>query len=119
MLVRDGETVVIGGLLDRQRQRTRQQIPLLGDIPVLGLLFGRNVWTDIDAELVILITPRIVEPGSTLAGMERVREEYEGVSKQLQEQEQEAAESARETGRRGSIRRWFRSRKRDDLLLTE
>ncbi|MBN1865950.1 hypothetical protein JW916_01540 [Candidatus Sumerlaeota bacterium] len=62
MLVRDGETVVIGGLIDTRKERVRSQVPFLGDIPVLGLLFGKNNWVNRKTELVILITPHIVEP---------------------------------------------------------
>jgi type II secretory pathway component GspD/PulD (secretin) len=60
MLVKNGETIVIGGLLDGQKQRIRSQVPILGDIPLLGLAFGRNTWIDRKVELVILITPNIV-----------------------------------------------------------
>ena len=62
MWVRNGETILIGGLLNITKQRTRSQVPVLGSIPILGLLFGKNTWTDIKSELVILITPYIVEP---------------------------------------------------------
>ena len=62
MLVRNGETIVIGGLISVRKERTRSQVPFLGDIPYLGLLFGHNVWIDAKTELVILITPHIVGP---------------------------------------------------------
>jgi type II secretory pathway component GspD/PulD (secretin) len=60
MIVKNGETIVIGGLLDGQKQRIRSQVPILGDIPLLGLAFGRNTWIERKVELVILITPNIV-----------------------------------------------------------
>ncbi|MFC1736055.1 secretin N-terminal domain-containing protein [Candidatus Hydrogenedentota bacterium] len=60
MLVRDGETVVIGGLLNKSYQHRRAQVPWLGDIPILGYFFGRNSLSDTTSELVVLITPRIV-----------------------------------------------------------
>ena len=65
MMVRDGETVLIGGLLRFTRQRIRRQVPVLGDIPVLGLLLGHNTWKDGKSELLILITPYIVGPQAT------------------------------------------------------
>ena len=60
MMVKDGETVVIGGLINTRRERVRKQVPILGDIPYLGLLFGVNTWSDINNEIVVLITPHIV-----------------------------------------------------------
>jgi type II secretory pathway component GspD/PulD (secretin) len=62
MLVRDGETIAIGGLIDKHKERTRTQVPFLGDIPYLGLLFGYNSWVNHRTEIVILITPHIVGP---------------------------------------------------------
>ena len=72
MLVGDGETVLIGGLLNVSRQRTRNQVPILGDIPLLGLLFGRNGWVDVQSELLILITPRIVGPSPNSTMLEAI-----------------------------------------------
>ena len=72
MLVGDGETVLIGGLLNVSRQRTRNQVPILGDIPLLGLLFGRNGWVDVQSELLILITPRIVGPSPNSIMLEAI-----------------------------------------------
>ncbi len=60
MIVEDGGTVVIGGLLDARKERSRKQVPILGDIPILGLMFGRNTWVDRKLELIVLITPHIV-----------------------------------------------------------
>ena len=62
MIVENGQTVLIGGLLNATRQRVRAQIPILGDIPILGKLFGRNTIIDDESEVVVLITPRIVGP---------------------------------------------------------
>ncbi|PCJ55993.1 MAG: hypothetical protein COA73_13100 [Candidatus Hydrogenedentota bacterium] len=60
MLVEDGGTVVIGGLLDARKERSRSQVPILGDIPIIGLMFGRNTWVDRKLELIVMITPHIV-----------------------------------------------------------
>jgi len=72
MIVQNGETIVIGGLLDGQMQRTRSQVPLLGDIPLLGLAFGRNTWVERKVELVILITPNIVGHKTDAAMMPKI-----------------------------------------------
>jgi len=58
--VRDGETIVIGGLVSRRRVERTVKIPLLGDIPLLGLLFQRIDSRDEEVEVAIFISPRIV-----------------------------------------------------------
>lgn len=57
---RDGETIIIGGLRQRQKEITDRKIPLLGDIPIIGSLFRGKSSTSIDTELVIFVTPRIL-----------------------------------------------------------
>lgn len=58
--VRDGETIILGGLVQRERMQTIQKIPVLGDLPVLGTLFRSSKSDDVDTELVIFVTPRIL-----------------------------------------------------------
>jgi type IV pilus assembly protein PilQ len=60
LLVEDGHTAVIGGIYTRTAGRNRDQIPFLGDIPILGLLFQRRRVRDERSELLIFLTPRIV-----------------------------------------------------------
>jgi type IV pilus assembly protein PilQ len=64
--IRDGETVVLGGLIHSDKQITRKKLPILGDIPILGLLFRhKNQTKDLDRELIVFITPRIVRDTNT------------------------------------------------------
>jgi type II secretory pathway component GspD/PulD (secretin) len=91
LLVHDGETIVLGGLLDRTRSRSRQQVPFLGDIPVLGLLFGKNTWQDDSSELLILITPHIVGPRAT-PFTARTIDTYGGPAEVIHDQETELEE---------------------------
>jgi len=72
MLVEDGQTVVIGGLLNVSKQRIRSQVPLLGNIPLVGLFFGRNRWVDTKTEVIILITPHIHGPSPSPYMNERI-----------------------------------------------
>ncbi|MEQ1917929.1 MAG: type IV pilus secretin PilQ, partial [Elusimicrobiota bacterium] len=60
VLVRDGETIVIGGLITDTLQDTIAKIPLLGDIPILGWLFKKKTKTRVRAELLIFVTTRIL-----------------------------------------------------------
>jgi len=60
--VRNGETVVIGGLIKNQKERTVSKVWLLGSIPLIGNLFRHEVYSDKRTELLIFITPEIVRP---------------------------------------------------------
>jgi general secretion pathway protein D len=60
LFVRDGQTAVVGGLVDWQRERTRSGVPFLRDIPVIGWLFGSVRHADINSELFLFLTPHII-----------------------------------------------------------
>jgi type IV pilus assembly protein PilQ len=66
LLVMDGHTAVIGGIFTRNTGRNLDQVPFFGDIPILGLLFQRRRSSDSRGELVIFITPRIVNRAEAL-----------------------------------------------------
>ncbi len=59
--VRDGQTIVIGGLIRDSKNVTQQKVPLLGSIPLLGFLFKNQKTTNIKTELVVFITPHILK----------------------------------------------------------
>jgi pilus assembly protein CpaC len=58
----DGESFMIGGLLDKNTDDSFQKIPFIGDIPILGKLFQSEVRTKNDTELIVIVTPEIVSP---------------------------------------------------------
>ncbi|MBL8749544.1 MAG: secretin and TonB N-terminal domain-containing protein [Planctomycetes bacterium] len=62
ILMRDGQTLILGGLIGESVTTVRSQIPILGNIPLLGALFGRTLETVNRRELVILLTPHILDP---------------------------------------------------------
>lgn len=66
LLVLDGHTAVIGGIFTRNTGRNLDQVPFFGDIPLLGLLFQRRRSSDTRGELVIFITPRVVNRAEAL-----------------------------------------------------
>jgi general secretion pathway protein D len=75
--VKDGETVVIGGLTLSQQFDTVRKVPLLGDLPLLGGLFRSRAKSETESELAIFITPRILTAGGRLsdeAEEKRIRE---------------------------------------------
>jgi type IV pilus assembly protein PilQ len=63
VLVNDGQTVVLGGILSTTEREDDTKVPYLGDIPVLGHLFKNTVHQDNKDELMIFITPKIVREG--------------------------------------------------------
>lgn len=74
VIVRDGQTIVLGGLFRESTITTRRQIPVLGDIPLLGNVFRGNEDTTERTEIIFLITPSIVNDGAMAEAGERGKE---------------------------------------------
>jgi type IV pilus assembly protein PilQ len=66
VLVNDGQTVVLGGILDTTKTKSANKVPFLADIPVLGNLFKSTTDINNKTELLIFITPKILREGSNL-----------------------------------------------------
>lgn len=66
VLIENGGTVVIGGIYEETDTSTTEQVPFLGDIPVLGYLFKSNIKSSERREMLVFITPRIVADSLTL-----------------------------------------------------
>jgi len=64
--VKDGETVVLGGLISNRYEKRGNKVPVLGDVPVLGFFFRRDVETVAKTELLIVLTPHVVMSPSRL-----------------------------------------------------
>jgi general secretion pathway protein D len=60
VLVRDGQTIVLGGLRDRQREVARRGVPILSSLPLVGGLFGSAERRATETELYLFLTPRIL-----------------------------------------------------------
>ena len=69
--VHDGDTIVIGGLVQTEEQTTRTKIPLLGDLPIVGALFRGTNKSQSKTELVIFITPRIMSDKDVLTAQQK------------------------------------------------
>jgi len=81
LFVKDGQTAVLGGLIDRQEEQHRSGIPLLKDIPLLGALFGTTQRSTATNELFVFMTPHIV---ATDADADRLREQLQQQTGTLQ-----------------------------------
>jgi pilus assembly protein CpaC len=60
--LRPGQSFAIAGLLDNQQQRDVDQIPILGQLPIIGAFFSSTGKRDLQTELLVVVTPHIVEP---------------------------------------------------------
>lgn len=76
--LRDGETLVIAGLLARERGRNRHSIPGIGNLPLAGALFTSTHRLERQTELLVLITPRITDASRQQAKLERANELEKG-----------------------------------------
>ncbi len=88
LLAKNGETVFIGGLIRDTKTRTKQMIPCLGGIPIFGVLFGKTSNIIDKTELVVLITPRIVDievKQESREARDKVREMEEKFKKDLEQ----------------------------------
>jgi general secretion pathway protein D len=73
----DGQTVVLGGLMREDVQKTEDKVPFIGDIPLVGRLFRTNVDQHIKRNLVIFVTARLITPGGL--PLNPTEEEEEGL----------------------------------------
>jgi general secretion pathway protein D len=73
--VYDGQTVVIGGLMREDVQKTEDKVPIIGDIPLVGRAFRTNTEQHTKKNLVIFVTAKIITP----AGLPLNEEEEEGL----------------------------------------
>jgi len=75
VMVKDGETVIIGGLIKTKHQHGVKKLPFFGDLPVVGAAFRYKTKDDSDKELIIFITPHIVKDSSYALGNISEREQ--------------------------------------------
>ena len=101
VMVRDGCTMLIGGLMRDQLSTTTSQVPLLGSLPVVGVLFRNKQETVERRELLVLITPHIVyEPGTCREGDQAASE--------FHRRQAVYADKMSPLGKRSVARRYFR-----------
>src|SRR3989338_2360152 len=75
VMVKDGETIIIGGLISKEDTHSFEKIPFLGDLPLLGSAFRYKATDKDDKELLIFITPHIVKEGVYALGDTTEREQ--------------------------------------------
>jgi len=85
VMVKDGETVVIGGLIKSKHEGGAKKIPFFGDIPILGAAFRYKTKDNSDRELIIFITPNIIKDISYALGNVSEREQEKPKAKREKE----------------------------------
>jgi type II secretion system protein D len=83
----DGQTVIIGGLIQTKKAKNDTKIPLLGDIPLLGALFTHTQRADTKSELLIFLTPHIVLNPNELAALSAREQAKSQGAKDMTQQE--------------------------------
>ncbi|GJG89824.1 hypothetical protein tb265_50050 [Gemmatimonadetes bacterium T265] len=81
LLVRDSQTVVLGGLADRERQATQSGIPVLSSIPLVGGLFGHASRQSTETEFFLFLTPRIIRTDADAEAVTRPLERRSGAAR--------------------------------------
>lgn len=81
VVVPDGQTVVIGGLMQNKKLNSESKVPLLGDIPVLGMLFKHKVSSNGKTELMIFMTPHVVQKPGDLAAVTSTERGVQDITK--------------------------------------
>ncbi len=74
VLVRDGQTIALGGLRKKEMSRKARKVPILGDLPLLGVFFKSEIESEITTELVVFITTTIVTDAKLNAREEKLLE---------------------------------------------
>lgn len=74
VVVRDNQTIVLGGLIGNTKSETVSKVPILGDIPLLGVLFRSKSVTDRRTNLLIFLTPHVISEAADLEEVYRIKE---------------------------------------------
>ena len=75
VIVKDQQTVVIGGLIDDSTTKTENKVPVLGDVPLLGWLFKKSSNEDTKTNLYVFLTPRVIKNPAEASGILQQKQE--------------------------------------------
>ena len=76
VIIKDQQTVVIGGLIDDSTTRSENKVPILGDIPLLGWLFRKQADETIKTNLYVFLTPRVIKNPAEAAGIFQQKKDH-------------------------------------------
>jgi general secretion pathway protein D len=88
MIVQDGQTLLLGGILFQKDSTIEHKIPLFGDAPLVGGLFRHNEAVQANNEMFVFMTPRVIdEPSATLQEAEESQKKLDDIRKELKMEE--------------------------------
>jgi type II secretory pathway component GspD/PulD (secretin) len=88
MIVQDGQTLLLGGILFQKDSTIEHKLPLFGDVPVVGGLFRHNQAVQANNEMFVFMTPRVInEPSATLPETAESRKKLDEIKKELNMEE--------------------------------
>ncbi len=93
-IVQDGHTLVLGGIINETKQTTRNGLPLLSDLPLVGYLFGSTTNSHQRKELILMVTPRVIsnyEEADELT--KEIKERVKGLKDKIAEKEKREKEA--------------------------
>ena len=99
MIVQNGQTVMLGGILFQADSKIQRKLPLLGDIPLVGELFRHNEIEQSNNELIVFVTPYVIDEGQQLSPeatkemaqpMERLQEVQDRLKNNAEQLEQQS-----------------------------
>jgi general secretion pathway protein D len=98
MIVQDGQTLMLGGILFQTDSKIVKKVPLFGDLPLIGGAFRHNDVTKANNELIVFITPYVIDDGEVLSPktaeqIERPKEKLETIQGELNQMSEELDES--------------------------
>ena len=89
--VKDGQTIAIAGIISESKGLTRDRVPLLGRIPLIGLLFGNTSKTNSRTELIVLITPHVLDDIEKVAELNKeLKSRLREIKKILRQEKKES-----------------------------
>lgn len=91
VILKDGQTLAIGGLIKRDYLTSEKAVPLLSELPFLGSLFSSSETTDLESELLIFITPEIITADSYCPQAKNLKDKAE-VNENMNKKKQESRE---------------------------
>ena len=89
MMVKDGETIMLGGILFQEDSTIERKIPLLGDVPVIGGLFRHSEVIQVNNEMLVFITPYVIDDPNnmlpeTIEELENAEEKLDSILSELE-----------------------------------
>ncbi len=84
MMIKDGETIILGGLIKTQKKQAINKVPVLGDIPILGALFKNKDYFNEKREVMVFITPHILTNNNRQTAS---RQQYQGTVNRLKRED--------------------------------